>query len=186
MRVKLAIQVLSSRSAGALQLQNRSETKSTETFIRMFDQFFDCLNVNTITNGNYHRKPVLCTYTDINDLRFKWLIDEFMGFLDRWEMKGQQHNHLTVKKRKQLCLCRETLEGFRITVKNLIKIPWSKQRGIGGFCDNPTVRQFQHNTLRPQVSGASSVLAARRGNCQVFHNGQFNASTLQRRKHKRQ
>lgn len=63
---------------------------------------------------------------------------------------------------------------------------FSKQRGMGGFCDNPTVRQFQHNALRLQVSGAPSVLAASRGNCQVFHNGQFNASTLQRRKHNRQ
>lgn len=36
---------------------------------------------------------------------------------------------------------------------------FSKQRGMGGFCDNPTVRQFQHNALRLQVSGAPSVLA---------------------------
>lgn len=35
----LLLKVLSSSVAAALQLQNRAETKSTETFIRMFDQF---------------------------------------------------------------------------------------------------------------------------------------------------
>lgn len=60
----------------------------------------------------------------------------------------------------------------------------SKQKGMGGGCDNPTVRQFQHYALKLQVAGAPAVMASTRSNCQVRRNEPAIATPLQRRKHK--
>ena len=44
---------------------------------------------------------------------------------------------------------------------------FSKQRGLCGRNDNPTVREFQQNMLRLQVAGSPTILASVRGNCTV-------------------
>ena len=50
-------------------------------------------------------------------------------------------------------LCQDPLESF-----------FSKQRAAGGRCDNPTVRQFCHNTVSLRLQG-SAALEPVRGNC---------------------
>ena len=91
--------------------------------------------------------------------------------------------------RKKLCLSRQTLEGWRITVnsfidltKELLQIPgveyvlsgklnqdpleqhFSKNRSMGGFNDNPNIAQFGHNERQILDAGEDLVRAARRGN----------------------
>jgi hypothetical protein len=46
-------------------------TSSTVTFIRLMDQFFDCLNVSNPLQGMQSRKPALEPYTSVEDWRFK-------------------------------------------------------------------------------------------------------------------
>ncbi|VDH96810.1 Hypothetical predicted protein [Mytilus galloprovincialis] len=210
MRVKLAVQILSSSVANALQLKGNPETESTQLFIRMFDKFFDCLNVSNTKSGIFQRKPTCAPYTNINDWRFKWLEEDFLKFLTKWEQEGENQADLSKKEKKQLCLSRETLEGLRITVKSFVELGkqllllpnvrfllsekfnqdpleeyFSKQRGMGGFCDNPTVGQFQNNALKLQVANAPAVMASTRGNCQTRQNAQPIEAPLSKRKHKR-
>ncbi|CAC5406376.1 THAP9 [Mytilus coruscus] len=159
-----------------------------------------------ITYKHLHLTPILRMR---DKFAVQWLEEDFLGFMDRWEQEGRDQPNLTAKEKKQLCLSRETLEGIRITVKSfvnlakeLLRLPnfrfllserfnqdpleeyFSKQRDMGGRCDNPTVRQFQHNALKLQVAGAPAVMASTRGNCQVRRNESAIATPLQRRKHK--
>ena len=45
-------------------------TRETEKFIRMFDQYFDCLNVRSTREFQRKRKPNLKPYSSVNDPRF--------------------------------------------------------------------------------------------------------------------
>ena len=49
----------------------RESTESTEKFIRMCNQLFDCLNVCNTLEGQIKRKPGLDSYIDRNDWRIK-------------------------------------------------------------------------------------------------------------------
>ncbi|XP_064619457.1 uncharacterized protein LOC135482905 [Lineus longissimus] len=188
MKVKLATQVLSTSVADAFRIVGGHDTTSVEKFVRMMDQFFDCLNVSNRCTGARKRKPVLEPYTSPDDWRFKWLEEDFPhGFIDQWEAEAQAVPNLSKDQRNQLCLSRETLEGIRITVKSfvalardLLMLPgvtfflseklsqdpleeyFSQQRGIGGRCDNPNVQQFSNNALKIQVARSPAVLASTR------------------------
>ena len=88
MRVDLAIQVLIlymlSQPDVSLQVLNKSvaecfayygdpETSKTEIFVQLFDQFFDCLNVRSLSEWRLKGKPNLKPST--TDEQFKvWLI----------------------------------------------------------------------------------------------------------------
>lgn len=54
---------------------------------------------------------------------------------------------------------------------------------MGGFCDNPTVREFQNNALKLQVANAPAVMASTRGNCHTRQNAQPIEAPLSKRKH---
>ncbi|XP_033107351.1 uncharacterized protein LOC117109202 [Anneissia japonica] len=85
MRVYMAAQFLSSTVANALEAYGKESTESTVKFIRMFDRFFDCLNVSNCFKGIRNRKEELKEYRSSDDWRFAWLKEEFLGFLDSWE-----------------------------------------------------------------------------------------------------
>ncbi|XP_033103740.1 uncharacterized protein LOC117106487, partial [Anneissia japonica] len=70
MRVYMAAQILSSSVANALEVYGEETTKSTVKFIRMFDQFFDCLNVSNCYKGIHSRKEALKEYRSSDDWRF--------------------------------------------------------------------------------------------------------------------
>ena len=55
--------------ANALQIQGLEEIASTQHFIRMMDQFFDCMNVSNLMNGRKKRKPTLEPYRSADDWR---------------------------------------------------------------------------------------------------------------------
>ena len=62
---------MSSSVADALTYYDRDETKETRLFIRLVDQFFDCLNVKCHLEGVKKRKPWRKAYTNATDERFK-------------------------------------------------------------------------------------------------------------------
>ena len=62
---------MSSTMADALTFYDQDETTETRVFIRMIDQFFDCMNVRSKLEGKLRRKDQRFPYTSSNDHRFK-------------------------------------------------------------------------------------------------------------------
>ena len=62
---------MSSTVANALSYFNDDETTETRLFIRLFDEFFDCLNVTNKLEGTLKRKDARLPYYQANDKRFK-------------------------------------------------------------------------------------------------------------------
>ena len=58
----MCIQVLSTTVANAFAYEDKPHTKETERFIRIFDKFFDLMNVRSMKEGIYKRKPNLSPY----------------------------------------------------------------------------------------------------------------------------
>ena len=67
----LLLQVMSSTVADALTYDNNDDTTETRLFIRLIDEFFDCLNVKSVLEGTLRRKPARLPYYSPNDQRFK-------------------------------------------------------------------------------------------------------------------
>ena len=57
--------------AHALEYLGDDDMVETIIFIKMFDRFFDCLNVRCLSEGVQKRKPDLQPYTDPCDSRLK-------------------------------------------------------------------------------------------------------------------
>ena len=62
---------MSSTVADALTYLNNEETTETRHFIRLFDEFFDCLNVTSKLEGILKRKEARLAYYEPGDKRFK-------------------------------------------------------------------------------------------------------------------
>jgi len=67
--------------ADTLAIQGYEHTKATEEFIRLVDQFFDCLNVSQTFQGQKARKPALYPYKHADDWRFE--VYDIIWFLIR-------------------------------------------------------------------------------------------------------
>ena len=85
MRVNLAAQVLSATVASVIRSFGSSDATQTAKLCEMVDFFFDCLNVRSKTEQQRKRKPFLAPYTSVNDERFTWLEDNFLGYLRDWK-----------------------------------------------------------------------------------------------------
>lgn len=57
--------------AKALPLVVGSEAEGTAEMITVVDKMFDCLNVNSLTEGYHKRKPARDPYTHANDWRLE-------------------------------------------------------------------------------------------------------------------
>ena len=64
----LCMQVLSKSVACALAYFEDPVTRETEKFVLMFDRFFDCLNVRSLSK---QQKPDLLPYTSPHDKRLE-------------------------------------------------------------------------------------------------------------------
>lgn len=73
MRVNLATQVLSSSVAKVLRAFGPPEAAATSKLCEMVDNFFDCLNVRSLTESQKKRKPFLAPYRSIDDERYIYL-----------------------------------------------------------------------------------------------------------------
>ena len=95
--------VLSETVANALEHTKGNEVEETVKFVRMVDKFFDCLNVNSFTQGKHKRKPFQDSYRYKDDFRikvhmyFQWLKEEFLQYLQDWENSVEQCKGYTPK-----------------------------------------------------------------------------------------
>lgn len=72
MRVSLAAVLKSFGPPGA---------KGTSKLCEMVDSYFDCLNVGSTTEHQSKRKSFLAPYRSVDDPRFLWLTNDFLGYL---------------------------------------------------------------------------------------------------------
>lgn len=79
------LQVLSKSVGDALAYFGDEETAETEKFVQMFDRFFDCMNVRSLTEWKSKLKPDLKPYTSADDRRLMWLEDTFLSYLTAWK-----------------------------------------------------------------------------------------------------
>ncbi|XP_070575429.1 uncharacterized protein [Ptychodera flava] len=156
----------------------------------MIDTFFDCMNVCRCGQDVRSKKPALAPYRSENDWRFSWLRNDFLGFLDEWETECLTRPNLPMSEKRKMCLSRETLEGYRITVHSFVDLAkellaldgvvfllsekftqdpleeyFSRQRGCLGRHENPTATEFGRNAAALHVAGAHKLLTSSRGNC---------------------
>ncbi|XP_065657923.1 uncharacterized protein LOC136082472 isoform X1 [Hydra vulgaris] len=182
MRVNLAAQVLSQTVVHMLEEQGKAETRCLQKFINLIDTFFDCLNVSRQFNKT--RKPALDVYKTHLDKRFEWLNKTFLKFLNEWEQASQNVKNLSIKEKAKLCLSKQTLEGFRITVHSFTELGsallqeegveyllsekfsqdpieeyFSKQRRRGGGNENPCLEEFNRNFLGLNIAGDNLIRA---------------------------
>ena len=61
--------MLSKTVAEAFRYDGNPETRETERFVRKLDKFFDLMNVRSLKEGIYKRKPSKMPYRDITDDR---------------------------------------------------------------------------------------------------------------------
>ena len=65
--------MLSESVANGLSYYGQSSTTETEKFVRIFDKFFDCVNVRAIGEVATKRKPNQEVYKSPDDIRLKVL-----------------------------------------------------------------------------------------------------------------
>lgn len=88
MRVNLAVQILSASVANVLKSFGPPDTIATSKLCEMMDNFFDCLNVRNQHEHVRKRKPFLKPYSSLNDQRFAWLTNYFLGYSRNWRPRG--------------------------------------------------------------------------------------------------
>ena len=130
---------MSETVASALQILRPDGTRETRLFIRMMDQFFDCLNVKSPKMGILHRKDYCLPYTSPSDHCFKVYVCinkyvcynvtflHFFSFfhcsgclktfwvISKSEKKMQKLNQHQRKRKWSGCLSRQTLQGIKMT-----------------------------------------------------------------------
>ena len=63
----LLLEVLSNTVTAALKYKRNSETQETTRFCRMFNKFFDCLNVRSLEEHVHKRNPDIRPYRSPTD-----------------------------------------------------------------------------------------------------------------------
>ncbi|XP_065643186.1 uncharacterized protein LOC136074894 [Hydra vulgaris] len=192
MRVNLAAQVLSTTVMHMLEEQGDNGTIELRRFISLMDNFFDCFNVSK--KANKTRKPMLNPYTSHLDERFAWLNDVFLKYFNDWQFASATIPWLKDDDKKRLCLSKQTLDGFRITVHSFTELGkcllqengvcyllsekftqdpleeyFSKQRRRGGSNDNPSLNEFNRNFLGLNITGDCLIKALNGNYCGRDH-----------------
>ena len=114
--------------------------EKTIQFVKMFDKFFDCLNVSYLDAEKHTRNKFKGPYRSASDFRIevkqqcysvyiiivcyfvvfvftKWLKNNFLGYLDRWEKSVEGRKEFNKTQRNKMMLSSETLSGLRLTGK---------------------------------------------------------------------
>lgn len=123
MRVSLAAQVLSATVANGLQYIYGETVSSTVEFIRLFNRWFDIMNVKNLYEGRNTRNTDLSPFTDINDSRLVWLENDFLQYFDAWKRAvTSRPGNFSIKLRQQMQLSCQTLSGLRLTSLSVVAI----------------------------------------------------------------
>jgi hypothetical protein len=61
------------------------------------------------------RKPDLDPYCAVDDERFQWVEEDFLGYLTQWDEVVKAREGFSADERKKMTLSQETLQGLRMT-----------------------------------------------------------------------
>ena len=122
MRVSLAAQILSSTVAAVVKSFGPPDATGTAKLCEMMDSYFDCLNVRSTTEHQRKRKPFLAPYRSVDDPRFLWLTNDFLGYLRDWkESTAQRPGNFTQNARSRMFLSWQTYEGLQISAYSVVE-----------------------------------------------------------------
>ena len=77
------------------------------------DTFFDCLNARSYSKHVRQRKPNVRPYTSVDDVRFNWLTNDFLGYLKRWkEYTDKWDGNFTLGDCQKMFLSAQTYGGL--------------------------------------------------------------------------
>jgi hypothetical protein len=185
-----------------------ADTTETERFCRFFNRFFDCLNTRNLYEGKQKRNDDLLPYTSSDDIRLKWLENDFLSYLEEWSNYAQSRIDVPAESRKKMMLSAQTLEGLKMTVYSFIEVVpyllsldgaefilserfnqdtvesyFAQQRARCGRGDNPAVQQVLYNsqsirTSRTLASEKSSNIQKRK----LFHDVQNLSEPLRKKR----
>ncbi|XP_077999383.1 uncharacterized protein LOC144452207 [Glandiceps talaboti] len=210
MKVKYATQVLSTTVANAIELYgrngNREQLAPTVEFVRMFDKFFDCLNVRSFREGHRKRKPNLMAYESVDDPRLQWLTDDFLGYLTQWSARVDARPNLSKSEKQKMKLSHQTVVGLTMTVKSFVEVTsyllgvpgitsvlsekfnqdplesyFGNHRQMKGGNEAPTVQQFNQNSNSLRMK-SSSLLRIKGANVQTIAERCIDDTPLPRRR----
>ena len=86
----------------------------------MMDTFFDLLNIKNDIEHTTSIKEFLTSFTSPNDKRFKWLINDFLSYFERWQ--GSIEVNFTTADKKKMFLSHQTNTGILINVHSIIEM----------------------------------------------------------------
>ena len=116
--IRLATQVLSESVGKHLNLYQGPEYHQ-QIYAWWWTQFFDLLNIKNDIEHTTSIKEFFAPFTSLNDKRFKWLINDFLPYLERWqEIAG----NFTTADKKKMFLSHQTYTGILINVHSIIEM----------------------------------------------------------------
>ncbi|KAK7089540.1 uncharacterized protein [Littorina saxatilis] len=157
MNVRLAAQTLSSRVAAAMQTYGGLECQETATFVKLMDRFFDCLNTRHLHEAEHKRKPDLRPYTDANDERFRFLQEDFLGYLFQWKASVENRPGFSRAEKAKMYLTYQTHRGLVMTVNGFIEATrFLLTNGVrfllsNKFCQDPIEEHFGRQGNGPHI-----------------------------------
>ncbi len=179
MRVKLAVQVLSSSMAKVLKAYGPDEASGTATFCEYMDKFFDCANVRNTQEHHHKQKAALRPYESLEDPRFEWLENRFLKYFEDWQKSiTERQGNFTKSNKEAMFISWQTYRGLQMTVYSLVDVTkyllsvgvkyvlterfcqddlenyFGRQRSIGHRRDNPNLRSvgYNDNIIKSQFS----------------------------------
>ncbi|KAK3908148.1 Transposable element P transposase, partial [Frankliniella fusca] len=123
MKVILATQTMSNSVSRDLQEKRdhptltNCDTTELIKFIKIVNDGFDCLNGSGDIQGKRNKyNNLLLPYTDVNDERFKWLQEEYLGFFQDWKKSIEQRKgKFSADAREKMCVSHQAYESMHIT-----------------------------------------------------------------------
>ncbi|XP_056020425.1 uncharacterized protein LOC130054487 [Ostrea edulis] len=178
MSVKLAVQVLSNSVAQVMRAYYGPEVSETARLFGLVNRCFDCLNVRSLRESLFERKPDVAPYTSQNDPRFQFLEDEFLEYFNQWLISLRYRPVYKKTEQNKIFVSYQTHEDIIMTVKFFIEatryllqqeVPYifsnvfcrdsleehfGPYRGLETRHDNPTIHQLGYQENQLQFRGA--------------------------------
>ena len=149
MCVKFATQILSESVGKVLEQSGNMETLETAKYCKMFDSFFDCLNVRSLTENERKRKPFLAPFTSENDERFVCLQKELLKYFIDWKQSiVERPGNFTQNAMAKIFISWQTFEGLCITIYSIVSaIKELLSRGVKYVFSEPFCQDLWRSTL---------------------------------------
>eukprot|EP00794_Sanderia_malayensis_P001655 gene1655-1842_t len=166
MRVNLAAQVMSHSVASTMKAYSPQESFETAKFIALVDCFFDCMNSRSLNEAERKRKPFLAPYKSLNDPRFEFLENDFLGYVENWKTSVEEREgDFSDSERAKMFLSQQTYNGIKVTVRSLVECTkYLLQNGLqyvlsSKFNQDPLEQHFGRHRMLARRSTNPTVQA---------------------------